>query len=198
MINKLIIIPNVGEDLFSLKTKYGIMRGPIKTPTAFPIEVIKALVNQYNKPLIQEVIAVTPGVFSAPVTLTPENYALPYEEIAGVEPLVATTLTETNPDATQGGTDPVETFPEGTETEEQITPPAADADVVDQALETVTEEVIIEEVEAPVVEEVLEEVQEPTAEVNQEAPVVEEVTEDAEASTVAPVNNGKHVKVKNK
>lgn len=90
MQSKLIIVPGMGVDLFSLKTKYGIARGPIKTPTPFPISVIRDLVTQFNKPEIYEVVVENADrypdhsvVYSRPVLLTADNYDLPYHEIAG-------------------------------------------------------------------------------------------------------------------
>lgn len=91
MNQKYVVIPGRGVDLFALK-KFGIRKGPIKTPLLLPIEVVGELVNQYNRPEIFEVVVTSikkypteSKAFSDPVLLTPENYTKSYYEITGTE-----------------------------------------------------------------------------------------------------------------
>lgn len=92
---KLIVVPDVGNDLFTLSRPYGISRGPITEPIRLQIETIKELLSQYNEPRIFEVIidenktrflnGKKVYAYTEPVQLTLENYLKPYNEIAGIE-----------------------------------------------------------------------------------------------------------------
>jgi hypothetical protein len=163
---KLIICKN-HDDLFSLtKDPYiGVSRGPIRTPISVSVEVIKLVLEQFNKPEIHEVTILEERkwpkpttIYSEPVLLTLENYALPYEEIAGTKPVVKAKQFD---------------FPSGGQIIDDVTPQISDEDK-HEILEEVEDESIEVEIEDEVSEENTEEVEEVVeteSETTEDAPV---------------------------
>ena len=85
---KYILIPEYAP-LYAMHSCFGPEHGPLTQPTRTPIDVIGGLLMQTGreKVTIYEVIPTDkPKIFSDPVRLTLENYRLPYEEIAGMDP----------------------------------------------------------------------------------------------------------------
>ena len=85
---KYILIPEYAP-LYAMHSCFGPEHGPLSQPTRTPIDVIGGLLQQTGreKVTVYEVIPTDkPKVFSDPVKLTLENYRLPYEEIAGIDP----------------------------------------------------------------------------------------------------------------
>ena len=102
--SKWIVVPSRAVDLFELQRPFGISKGPVKTPIMVSMEKLRALLSQYNKPEVFEVIKIAQKtwpeeeiVWSAPVLLTLENYEQEYNVIAGTEPLVQVSVEETLP-----------------------------------------------------------------------------------------------------
>lgn len=85
---KYILIPEYAP-LYAMHSCFGPEHGPLTQPTRTPIDVIGGLLMQTGreKVTVYEVIPTNkPKIFSDPVRLTLENYRLPYDEIAGMDP----------------------------------------------------------------------------------------------------------------
>lgn len=99
---KYILIPEFAP-LHAMKRCYCRDHGPLTQPARVPIDIIGMLLMQTGKEKItvyevKELPTSTPRKkeFSAPVQLTLENYRLPYDEIAGVEPAPASVMKTTD------------------------------------------------------------------------------------------------------
>jgi hypothetical protein len=186
--SKIVRFPK-NEDLFSLRNKRMISRGPagpIKLTTA---EILTVL-NQANRPTVEEVVVLridkypTPKkIYSEPVTLTLQNYDLSYEEITGIDlGRVETVTQKSEPVKTEETVTPeapaaeLEVAPPATE---EVAPPAETVEITDEVSTVETIETV-ETTEAPV-------------ETTEEVDAPEETTEEVETvdgeDTDAPAEN---------
>ena len=99
-IQKKYIFVSEYKPLYAMSQLFMVDRGPIP-PTLVPVDIIGKLLQQSGKDelIVHEVKKLPNGRFSDAVTLTKENYRLPYDTIANTKPedyrkVVDTTVAE--------------------------------------------------------------------------------------------------------